>query len=106
MNRSTILLAALTAFACLPANAGDAAAGKDKAEVCGACHGPDGNSPSPMFPRLAGQHEDYLARALRDYQLGRRKNPIMQPQAEALSKEDIADLAAWFASQSGLTVKR
>ena len=53
-------------------------AGKAKAaEVCAACHGADGNSASPDFPRLAGQHRDYLAKALRDYKSGLRKNPIM-----------------------------
>ena len=104
-----ILIAAsalLAALAALPAHAGDAAKGKDKATVCGACHGPDGNSPTPDFPRLAGQQEDYLMKALQDYKAGKRKNPIMAAQVEALSKADMADLAAWFSSQEGLVVKR
>lgn len=104
-----ILIAAstlLVALAALPAHAGDAAKGKDKATVCGACHGPDGNSPTPDFPRLAGQQEDYLMRALQDYKAGKRKNPIMAAQVEALSKADMADVSAWFASQQGLVVKR
>jgi cytochrome c553 len=104
-----ILIAAsalLFAFAALPAHAGDAAKGKDKATVCGACHGPDGNSPTPDFPRLAGQQEDYLVKALSDYKSGKRKNPIMAAQVEALSKADMADVAAWFSSQQGLVVKR
>lgn len=86
--------------------AGDPLKGKDKATVCAACHGNDGNSASPAFPRLAGQYEDYLLRALLDYKTGMRKNPIMAGQVENLKKEDLADLAAWFGSQKGLEFKR
>ena len=83
------------------ANAADPAAGKKKAaEVCGACHGPEGNKPSdPTQPVLAGQHYDYLVRALTDYKLGKRSNPIMKGFASQLSKKEIEDVAAWFASQ-------
>ncbi|MBL8438218.1 MAG: cytochrome c [Zoogloeaceae bacterium] len=105
MRKMTAALAALFVMS-TPALAGDPAAGKEKSAVCGACHGADGNSPIPDFPRLAGQPEDYLLRALQDYKLGRRKNPIMGAQVEALSKADMADLAAWFSSQQGLVVKR
>lgn len=106
-----ILIAATLALASLvslPAQAaGDLAKGKEKAAaVCGACHGPDGNSSVPDFPRLAGQQEDYIVKALQDYKAGNRKNPIMAAQAEPLSKDDMADLAAWFSSQQGLVVKR
>ena len=82
-------------------NAADREAGKKKAaEVCAACHGADGNKPSdPTQPVLAGQHADYLARALTDYKIGRRNNPIMKGFAGQLSKKEIEDLAAWFASQ-------
>ncbi len=91
----------------LPAAAGgDPASGKQKAEVCAACHGADGNSPTPAFPRIGGQYEDYLFQALKDYKAGKRKNPIMAAQVENLSREDMQDLAAWFASQQGLYVKR
>lgn len=76
----------------------DAGAAKAK-EVCAACHGADGNSPSPDFPKLAGQHRDYLEKALRDYKSGARKNPIMAGFAAALSKEDIENLSAYFASR-------
>lgn len=103
------LIAATLAVAMLvslPAQAGDPAKGKEKAAVCGACHGPDGNSPVPDFPRLAGQQEDYLVKALQDYKAGKRKNPIMAAQVEPLNKDDMADLAAWFSSQQGLVVKR
>jgi len=78
---------------------GDIAAGKAKSAPCAACHGPDGNSPSPAFPIIAGQYQDYLIRALEDYKLGNRNNPIMAPTATALSKQDREDLAAYFSSQ-------
>ena len=74
--------------------------------MCAACHGQKGESVAPDFPVLAGQHVDYLERAMLDYKAGKRKNPIMAPQMEALSKTDIEDLAAFYASQEGLVVKR
>jgi cytochrome c553 len=81
---------------------GDVAKGKEKAAICSACHGPDGNTPlAPDYPRLAGQPNDYLEKALRDYKSGKRKNPLMGPQAQNLSKQDMKDLAAYFASLSG-----
>jgi len=80
---------------------GNAASGKAKAaQVCAACHGPDGNKPSaPDQPVLAGQHYDYLVRALSDYKAGHRTNGIMKGFASQPSKQDIEDLAAWFSSQ-------
>jgi cytochrome c553 len=67
---------------------------------CATCHGPDGNKPSAADqPILGGQYYDYLVRALMDYKIGRRNNPIMKGFAGQLSKKDIEDLAAWFASQ-------
>lgn len=84
---------------------GNASAGKTKSAACAACHGVDGNNAIPLYPRLAGQHEDYLRKVLADYQSGGRKNAIMQGMAAPLSPQDIADLSAYFASQSkGLTV--
>jgi cytochrome c553 len=81
--------------------AGDASKGKEKAaQVCGACHGPEGNKPSaPDQPVLAGQYYDYLVQALGDYKSGRRNNPIMKGFAGSLSKQDMEDLAAWFSSR-------
>jgi cytochrome c553 len=81
---------------------GDPAKGQQKAaQVCAACHGADGNKPSaPDQPVLAGQYYDYLVRALSDYKIGRRNNPIMKGFAGQLSKQDIEDLAAWFSSQT------
>jgi cytochrome c553 len=80
---------------------GNAGSGKTKAaQVCAACHGPEGNKPSaPDQPILAGQHYDYLVRSLTDYKIGRRNNPIMKGFAAQLSRQDIEDLAAWFSSQ-------
>ena len=88
------------------AQAGDAARGKEKAAACAACHGESGDSTTPAFPRLGGQHADYLYRALRDYQLGQRKNPIMAAQVANLSEQDLRDLAAYYASQRGLYLRR
>jgi cytochrome c553 len=88
-----------------PSLAANPAAGKEKSKACVACHGPDGNSPAPDFPRLAGQHYDYLIKALSDYKSGDRKNAIMAPMAANLSQRDIEDLAAYFSRQSGLVVK-
>jgi cytochrome c553 len=83
--------------------AGDAAAGKSKTAVCAGCHGPGGHGVTPMFPRLAGQHATYLAKALKAYQSGARSSSIMLTQmTAALSDQDIADIAAYYASQPPL----
>ena len=89
------------------ASAADIAAGATKAkEVCSACHGIDGNSTDVNNPRLAGQHPDYLAKALRDYKSGDRNNAIMKGFAATLSKKDIENVAAYFSSQkSALSIK-
>ncbi len=96
----TVAIAAAVFGAAAAAHAADLAAGKAKVtEVCAACHGADGNSPSADFPKLAGQHPDYLAKALRDYASGARKNPIMQGFAAGLTKQDVENVAAYFAAQ-------
>jgi len=78
----------------------DIQAGEAKVkEVCQACHGMDGNSATPDYPKIGGQYPDYLAKALRDYKSGARKNPIMAGFAGALSKQDIENVAAYYASQ-------
>jgi cytochrome c553 len=87
--------------------AADVAAGQAKVkEVCQACHGLDGNSASPDYPRLAGQYPDYLAKALRDYKSGARKNPIMAGFAATLTAKDIENVAAYFASQHAVLVTK
>jgi cytochrome c553 len=85
------------------AQAADIAAGRAKHEqVCAACHGKDGNTPiDPSYPKLAGQHRDYLERSLLDYRAGSRKNAIMAAQVQPLSRADIANLAAFYASLPG-----
>ena len=99
-TRISLLLAAIAALACAPALAADMAAGQAKVkEVCQACHGLDGNSQSPDYPRLGGQHSDYVAKALRDYKSGARKNAIMNGFAATLSDQDIENVAAYFAAQ-------
>jgi cytochrome c553 len=84
---------------------GNVAAGKEKSQSCLGCHGDEGNSTDPNFPRLAGQYESYLVKALEDYKSGVRKNAIMNGIAEDLSEDDIRDISAYYASQKrGLTV--
>jgi cytochrome c553 len=104
MKTTLISTAALAFTLMLPlgAQAGDPVAGKDKSTVCAACHGADGNNPTaPLYPRLAGQYEDYLYHALSGYKTQARKNPIMQGQVATLSDEDLRDLAAYYASLPG-----
>lgn len=84
------------------ATAGDAAAGQTKAAVCGACHGMDGNSADPLYPKLAGQHERYIARHLGLFKSGERANPLMLGLTATLNPQDMRDLGAWFASQTAL----
>jgi cytochrome c553 len=76
----------------------DAAAGKNKAAVCAACHGADGFSVLPDYPNLAGQKEKYLENAIKAYRDGTRKQAVMSPMASGLSDADILDLAAYFSS--------
>ena len=101
--RPLILVLTLVAFSVSTAvNArGNAESGKAKAaQVCAVCHGADGAKPSaPEQAILAGQHYDYLVKALSDYNTGKRANAVMKAIASQLSKQEIEDLAAWFASQ-------
>jgi cytochrome c553 len=95
------------ALACHSAFAADlAAAKKIVTDVCQACHAIDGNSQIAENPKLAGQNPDYLAKALRDYKSGARKNPVMGAMAANLKPEDIQNLAAYFASQPAVVVSR
>lgn len=105
--RTWIVAAGLALSLAVPAfgASGDADAGRKKSTPCQACHGPQGISVGPEFPNLAGQNADYLAAALNHYKNGKRRNPIMQPQAANLSAKDILDLAAYFSTQQGLQVK-
>lgn len=78
---------------------GDIGAGKQKSASCSGCHGGDGNSMLPNFPKLAEQHASYLAQQLQAFKDGVRKDPIMSPMTLALSEQDMADIAEYYAAQ-------
>ena len=82
------------------AQGGDAAAGKAKAAVCAACHGPVGVSVNPAWPSLAGQQPVYLAKQIRLFRDGERVEPTMQPFVQNLTDQDVDDIAAYYASLS------
>lgn len=88
-----LLAAAFVAFA-----DGDVEAGRAKAALCAGCHGQDGNSLNPAWPKLAGQHASYIAKQLQNFQSGERKNATMGPMAAGLSDQDMQDIAAYFSS--------
>ncbi|TLU64607.1 cytochrome c [Thalassotalea litorea] len=97
MKKLTLALAASVVFAA-PAMAADIEAGKAKSAVCAACHGAKGISAVPMYPNLAGQKEAYIAKQLKDFKAGTRKDPVMAPMAMPLTDEDIANISAYYAS--------
>ena len=105
MNKIILTVSCLLLAASGPVLAGDPVAGQKKSQTCVACHGPDGNSTAPDFPKLAGQHYDYLLKAMKDYKAGTRKNPLMAPMVANLTQRDIEDLAAFYSSQKGRTLK-
>jgi cytochrome c553 len=78
---------------------GDPVAGQAKAMVCAACHGMDGNAVDPQYPKLAAQHEHYIARQLALFKSGERVNAIMMAFAVGLQPQDMRDIGAWYASQ-------
>lgn len=100
--RSTFLLTGLFALAAsaLPAEVlgADAEAGRQKARQCQTCHGLDGIAKIPIAPHIAGENEIYLITQLKAFRSGKRTHEIMSVVAETLSDEDMADLAAWYAS--------
>lgn len=79
--------------------AGDAAAGQAKSALCASCHGPDGNSVNPIWPKLAGQDAGYLAKQLYDFKTAKRTDPIMAGMAMAVQDADVENLAAYYAAQ-------
>lgn len=102
MKFATIsLFGAILLGVSMNAAAGNPARGQEIAsEVCAACHGVDGNLVlAPDYPKLGGQHADYLVFALKAYRSGDRDNAIMAPFAGGLSDQDIRDVAAWYARQ-------
>lgn len=84
-----------------PVVTGNAAAGAEISQTCVACHGEDGNGIAPNFPKISGQHEDYLVHSLEQYRSGERQQALMNGIAGQLSDQDIADLAAYYASKPG-----
>lgn len=102
MKRTLLLtLAAAALSVTLTAQgAGDPEAGATKSAPCQGCHGPDGNSMVPQFPKLAGQGAKYIVKQLGDFKAGNRTNPTMAPFAAGLSEQDMEDLAAYFAQQT------
>ncbi|KPG78794.1 MULTISPECIES: c-type cytochrome [Pseudomonas] len=101
MNKLIVSLLLTVGISGVAHAAGDAAAGQAKAAVCGACHGPDGNSMAPNFPKLAGQGERYLDKQLHDIKSGRRVVLEMTGLLTNLNDQDLADISAYFASQKG-----
>jgi cytochrome c553 len=102
--RRLLVISALTlgfAGTALAAEKGDLAAGAAKAATCVACHGPNGNSADPKLgPVIAGQNASYIRDQVKRIKSGQRLNPLMQPMVKDLTDQDIADLAAYFASQT------
>ncbi len=92
--------AAANDAAAVPFTTGKAASGEAKAALCTACHGPNGNSVNPEWPRLAGQSAVYIAEQLKLFRSGVRNNPIMKPLAASLSDQDINDLAVYYEAQT------
>jgi cytochrome c553 len=99
-KHSAILIAAACVLSTsAPATAQDAEAGRAKSQACAACHGADGNSAAGNFPNLAGQSWRYIYMQLKDFKEGRRKDPVMSPMAEPLSRQDMIDIANYYAGQ-------
>lgn len=98
--KKAALALGMVAFAQLGHAAGDASAGQAKAAVCAACHGADGNSPAPTFPKIAGLGEKYLLKQMHDIKDGTRKVPEMTGMLDNLSDQDMADVAAFFNAQN------
>ena len=98
ISRLAVVTLAVLAGTTLPAYAGDAKAGRQKALQCQTCHGLDGLAKVPLAPNLAGQPEDYLIKALNDYKTGERKNEMMSVVVQQLSDQDVADLSAYYAA--------
>jgi len=100
MLKNCLRLLALTALTQLfPAMAQDIEAGRSKSAICAACHGTDGNAVAPIFPNLAGQNWRYIYIQLKDFKEGRRSNPLMDSMAAPLSRQEMIDIANYFAAQ-------
>jgi cytochrome c553 len=98
-RRAATLVAAALSFFLVSTALADAEAGRQKAQGCAACHGPEGNSTNPAVPSLAGQPAQFITMQLFQFREGNRKDPQMTPMAANLSNEDMNDLAAYFTAQ-------
>jgi len=98
MKKIAIALTLLVSLVGAANAAGNTEAGKAKAAMCAACHGADGNAPVAIYPKLAGQHADYIVKQLKDFKSGARNNPIMMGMSMGLSETDMADIAAHYQS--------
>ena len=99
--KTLIAVVASMALTGVSVAAGNATDGKAKSVSCAACHGADGNSANPTWPKLAGQGAPYIVKQLADFKAKKRNDPLMSSQATALSSQDMDDLAAYFSSQTG-----
>src|SRR5471030_1227880 len=106
MHLKLLRLAAITICASVAVQAAgdDDAATRKLAETCAACHGPEGNSQNPAFPILAGQSWRYIYIELKDFNEGRRSDPVMSPMAANLSRDDMIALGNFFAAQKPLPI--
>jgi cytochrome c553 len=98
-------LVALAVPALAQPDAAQMAAASEKAKICAACHGENGNSLDPQYPILAGQSWRYIYIELKDFKEGRRSDPQMSPMAAGLSKDDMVALGNYFAAQKALPIK-
>lgn len=103
MRASLYAILVLALSVPLASQAGDPERGQQLSQVCAACHGADGNSVNPEWPKLAGQHAEYLYKQLMDYKTGRRENALMAGQVVNLEDQDMRDLAAFYARQQMTT---
>ncbi len=114
VSMTIILLAATSAYAGdsaqhikLRVGPGDPVAGKEKSVMCQGCHGEDGNSSSDDYPKLAGQYAGYIFKQINDFNSGVREDPIMSAMAATVTdKQDLLDIAAYFASQNQMKSDR
>ncbi len=95
----SLLLGASLAATSARAQEGNVEAGRTKSATCAACHGVDGNSVTPDWPMLAGQHASYIVRQLQAFKSGERTDVTMKPFADLLSDQEMLDVAAYFESQ-------
>ena len=103
MKKSFVALVAVLSMSSVSAGVvmpkGDATAGQAMSAQCAACHGADGNSAAPTFPRLAGQSAKYIYKQLQDFKAGRRNNALMMPMVADKTDQQMADLASYFSQQ-------